>query len=108
MEPGVIWLVVAALGWVPIHHPVRVTHAAVVRWMKVHVCEERGHGWHVDGPTYFGGLGWVQATWDQFRRPDFPKSAAMATITQQIWAAQRFAGFYHFVPDQHGCWAQGY
>lgn len=82
---------------------VAITHAALVRWMKVHVCEERGHGWHVHGPTYWGGLGWMQATWDQFKRADFPARADLATVAEQVWAAQRFAGYYHLVPDQHGC-----
>lgn len=82
---------------------VRITRAALARWSRVHVCEEGNRGWHVHGPVYFGGLGWRQWTWDQFRRADFPARADLATIAEQVWAAQQFAGFYHFVPDQHGC-----
>ncbi len=84
--------------------PVRITHAALVRWTRVAICEEGG--WHnVDGPTYFGSLGWTWATWQQFRRADFPKNAYHATVAQQVWAAQRFAGHYGFVPDRFGCYS---
>ena len=79
-----------------------VTAAARERWTRVAICEEGG--WHnAHGPTYFGALGWLQSTWDQFRAPSFPARMNEASITQQIWAAQRFAGYYHLVPDQSGC-----
>ncbi len=76
--------------------------AARVRWSRVAICEEGG--WrNAHGPVYFGALGWLQSTWDQFRAASFPVRADQATITEQIWAAQRFAGYYHLVPDQSGC-----
>ena len=82
--------------------PLRITAAARERWTRVAICEEGG--WrNAHGPTYFGSLGWLQSTWDAFRGPGFPARADEASITQQIWAAQRFAGYYHLVPDQHGC-----
>lgn len=74
---------------------------------RVHACEEGSYGWHVNGPTYFGGLGWLWATWQTFRRHDFPVSMADATPQQQAWAMARFA-FQYGWPDQNGCWAGGY
>ncbi len=74
---------------------------------RVHVCEEGGYGWHVNGPTYFGGLGWLWVTWQTYRRADFPRSMADATPAQQAWAMAHFARVYGW-PDQDGCWAGGY
>ena len=70
--------------------------------MKVHICEESAAGWHVHGPEYFGGLGWLNATWLQFRRGDFPLRMDQATPQEQAWAMARFAAKYGW-PDQFGC-----
>ena len=70
---------------------------------RVQACEEGSYGWHVNGPKYFGGLGWLWATWQAFRRPDFPLNMADASPEQQAWAMQRFAEHYGFWPDQRGC-----
>lgn len=77
----------------------------MAKTIRVHVCEERGHGWHVDGPTYFGGLGWLAATWTEFRAPSFPVSMADATPQQQAWAMAHFVGatMGGWWPDQSGC-----
>lgn len=81
---------------------VRVTPAAMRAWTKVAVCEEGG--WHnAHGPTYYGALGWLDSTWQTFRRSDFPRRMDHATKAQQVWAAMRFARHYGFIPDQHGC-----
>ena len=92
-----------AHGSAPVGHPVvHITHAALIRWTRVAICEEGG--WHnAHGPTYFGSLGWLQATWNMFRRHDFPARMDLATVVEQVWAAERFAGYYHLMPDQHGC-----
>ena len=84
-----------------------VPHSIMVKVMRVHVCEERGYGWHVDGPTYFGGLGWKAATWDRYRLPGFPSSAALATVEQQARAMVNFAAANGW-PDQSGCQKGGY
>ena len=81
---------------------VRITHVAFLQWSRVATCEEGG--WHnAHGPTYWGALGWLQATWNMFRRHDFPARMDTATIAEQVWAAERFANYYHFIPDQYGC-----
>jgi hypothetical protein len=74
--------------------------------MKVHVCEESAAGWHVHGPTYFGGLGWLDATWLEFRLPGFPIRADLASPAQQARAMSRFASRYGW-PDQNGL-CEGY
>lgn len=68
--------------------------------LKVHNCEEPS--WHVNGPTYYGGLGWLWGTWQIFRRSDFPVNMAYATIRQQSWAMARFAAVNGW-PDQPHC-----
>ena len=81
-----------------------VSASIMAKVERVHLCEERSGGWHVNGPTYFGGLGWLAATWAQFRAPTFPVSMADATPQQQAWAMAHFVGsVLHFWPDQVGC-----
>lgn len=72
---------------------------------RVHVCEEGQAGWHVDGPIYFGGLGWLAATWQRYRAPSFPVNMADATPEQQGWAMAHFVGsaLNGWWPDQVGC-----
>lgn len=67
----------------------------------VHLCEEGGYGWHVDGPTYFGGLGWLWATWQTYRASWMPRSMADATPLEQAWALGRFAA-RNGMPDLNG------
>jgi len=58
---------------------------------KVHFCEENvPNGWHIHGPLYYGGLGWLAATWDKYRLPGFPVRADLATPLQQARAMARF------------------
>jgi hypothetical protein len=58
---------------------------------KVHFCEENvPNGWHVSGPLYFGGLGWLSATWNRYKLPGFPARADLATPIQQSRAMLRF------------------
>lgn len=79
-----------------------VSRLIMAMTMRVHVCEEGGHGWRVDGPTYFGGLGWLWSTWQAFRSPAFPANMADASPQQQAWAMAHFATAYGW-PDQRGC-----
>jgi hypothetical protein len=70
---------------------------------KVHFCEENvPNGWHVDGPVYFGGLGWLAATWDRYKLPGFPATAAQATPLEQARAMARFVAIVErgWWPDQ--------
>lgn len=84
----------------------RLIPASIMRKVdRVHVCEEGQAGWHVDGPIYFGGLGWLAATWQRYRAPSFPASMADATPEQQAWAMAHLVGslFHGWWPDQAGC-----
>ena len=82
-----------------------VSAAIMAKVYKVHQCEETGN-WHVNGPTYFGGLGWrvengVQSLWLEFRAKSFPLSMADATPQQQAWAMAHFVGqTLHYWPHQ--------
>jgi hypothetical protein len=71
------------------------------RW--VDHCEEGGQPdpWHTDGPTYFGGLGWISATWTTFRASWMPSSMNLATPLEQTWALYQFAKRY-YMPDLNG------
>ena len=68
--------------------------------LRVHNCEEPV--WNVNGPKYYGGLGWLDATWLRFKRRDFPRYMSQATIEQQAYAMSKFALKYGW-PDQNGC-----
>ena len=77
-----------------------VSHRVLEMTRRVHDCEEPV--WNVNGPLYFGGLGWLWATWQAFRRADFPRNMAFASVREQSWAMARFAQRYGW-PDQRGC-----
>ena len=95
----------AVLRASPVHRATRIVSASVLQaWGRVAVCEEGGWQNSVDGPTYFGSIGWLWSTWQMFRRPDFPVNMYYATAQQQSWAGQRFVAYYHIsIPDQVGC-----
>lgn len=92
----------------PVHHHRGPRHYGVSRAMmrevaRVNVCEEGGN-WHVDGPVFSGGLGWLHSTWSMFRRPAWPRDMADAPPYMQANAMWRFV--WHFgiaMPDQNGC-----
>lgn len=68
---------------------------------RVAVCEEGG--WHnAHGPKYFGALGWLDATWLEFRTHSDPRFMDQATPLEQAGAMARFARVYGW-PDQQGC-----
>ena len=69
------------------------------RW--VNHCEENGYGWHVNGSEYQGGLGWLNATWLQFKTPAMPVNMADASPLEQAFALSRFAAKYG-MPDLDG------
>jgi hypothetical protein len=81
-----------------------VSPSIMQRVLRVHDCEEPGN-WNVDGPRYYGGLGWLSATWLAWRAPDFPLNAALATPEQQAWAMDHFVASaeHGWWPDQAGC-----
>ena len=77
-----------------------VSHRIMVMTLRVHNCEEPV--WNVNGPKYYGGLGWLDATWLAFKRKDFPRYMSEATPQEQAYAMEQFAKKYGW-PDQHGC-----
>lgn len=86
-------------------HQLRITPLELRRVLWVHHCEEGSLGWHVNGPYYFGGLGWRPATWLRFRAPWMPLVMSGATIREQAWAMVRFANTFGW-PDLNGtCYA---
>ena len=91
-----VWLAGFALA-----ATLHVSPALMNQARHVNICEERGYGWHVDGPEYFGGLGWLWATWQEFKLPWFPRNMADATPIEQAFALSRFARRYG-MPDLDG------
>ena len=73
------------------------------RW--VNHCEEQGqkNPWHVNGPTYFGGLGWLWATAQEFKQPSWPSNMALWTPQMQAWALYQFAAKYGMPDQNHTC-----
>jgi hypothetical protein len=67
-------------------------------WTHVDWCEEQGN-WYVEGPTYYGGLGWLQATWNMFKTPSDPPYMSEATPVEQIEAGVAFAVRYYGYAD---------
>jgi hypothetical protein len=72
--------------------------------LRVHRCEE-GTNWYAHGLLYFGGLGWLDATWQRYKLPGFPARADLATPQQQARAMLRFVTVaeHGWWPDQNGC-----
>lgn len=82
-----------------------VSHDVLMKATRVAICEEGGWSHSVDGPTYFGSLGWLWSTWQQFRYHNFPKNMYYATPAQQSWAMAHFVNteLHGWWPDQKGC-----
>lgn len=68
--------------------------------LHVHVCE--ADPWNDPGPEYKGGLGWLNATWLDFKLPWMPSTMNLATIREQVIAMIRFSKVYG-MPDLGGC-----
>ena len=84
-------------------HRDAVPHSDWSRVVAVHRCEEPS-SWHVNGPMYQGGLGWLHSTWLTYRASWMPWDMAMATPQEQAWAMVRFVTTtLHYWPDASGC-----
>lgn len=83
--------------------PPLVSAQLLAKASRVAQCEESG--WHnVDGPVYYGAIGFLWSTWQAFRAPSFPVNMYDATPAQQTWALAHFVGaVLHYWPDQAGC-----
>ena len=102
-------IVFSLLSSIGLSHHVAVVHRDLVsrsdwsRVVEVHRCEEPS-SWHVNGPMYQGGLGWLHSTWLTYRASWMPWDMAMATPQEQAWAMVRFVTTtLHYWPDAIGC-----
>lgn len=70
-------------------------------WLRIGRCEQPGSGyggvnWSHPGPTYQGGLGFYNATWDGWKPAGYPADAGSATWRQQMIVANRVAASVGF------------
>lgn len=71
--------------------------------LQIGRCEQPGHGWQgiawdTHGSRYSGGLGFLNATWTQYREPWMPANAGDATPLQQILVAEKLHDRYGWRP----------
>ncbi|HEV2309777.1 MAG TPA: transglycosylase family protein, partial [Acidimicrobiia bacterium] len=100
----------SAVGEVPISQVPLVAAVAPVhyigskadpRWDEIANCETGGN-WSMVGPTYSGGLGIYNGTWNAFGGQQFASNPGYATREQQIIVAERIRARYGF-----GAWGCG-
>ena len=82
----------------PIHF---IGSKADPRWDEIARCETGGN-WSMVGPTYSGGLGIYNGTWNVFGGQQFASNPGLATREQQIIVAERIRARYGF-----GAWGCG-
>jgi hypothetical protein len=68
-------------------------------WERVAICEVGGD-WSMVGPVY-SGIGFRNATWDEYGGVEFAPLAGRATEDEQIVVGMRVTR--DRVPDQYGC-----
>ena len=71
------------------------------RWQAIANCETGGN-WSIVAPTYSGGLGIYNGTWNAFGGQQFASNPGLATREQQIIVAERIRAKYGF-----GAWGCG-
>jgi uncharacterized protein YabE (DUF348 family) len=71
------------------------------RWQEIANCETGGN-WAIVAPTYSGGLGIYNGTWNEFGGQQFASNPGLATREQQIIVAERIRAKYGF-----GAWGCG-
>jgi hypothetical protein len=79
-------------------------HQLVDKWQRVAVCEVNGN-WSMKGPLY-SGIGFSNATWDQFGGTRFAPIAGDATPLQQVLIGMKITKTW--IPDQYGCSPAGW
>jgi len=82
----------------PVHY---IGSKADPRWDEIARCETGGN-WSMVGPTYSGGLGIYNGTWNAFGGQQFASNPGYATREQQIVVAERIRARYGF-----GAWGCG-
>jgi len=70
-------------------------------WTAIANCETGGN-WAMVGPTYSGGLGIYNGTWNEFGGQQFASNPGLATREQQIIVADRIRAKYGY-----GAWGCG-
>jgi resuscitation-promoting factor RpfB len=65
------------------------------RWQAIANCETGGN-WSIVAPTYSGGLGIYNGTWNAFGGQQFASNPGLATREQQIIVAERIRAKYGF------------
>ena len=69
-------------------------------WIRIGRCEQPGREWpggiywSHPGPTYGGGLGIYQGTWNAFKPKGYPSTPGRATWRQQMAVANRIYARY--------------
>lgn len=96
-----------------------VPRAIFLKALRVDRCEESNWHYPLGSPwalrvgrkfalkhsRYFGGEGWLDATWTKYRLPGFPRYAYQASPQQQARAMLHFVATINhgYWPDQTGC-----
>ncbi len=73
-------------------------------WQNVAVCEVGGN-WSMTGALY-SGIGFLNATWNQYGGTRYAPLAGEASVVQQIIIGMRVT--HGSVPDQNGCSSTGW
>jgi hypothetical protein len=60
------------------------------QWLCLYRYENGGYGWHANtGNGYYGGLQFLQSTWERNGGRRFARRADLATPLEQMWTAER-------------------
>jgi hypothetical protein len=73
-------------------------------WQNVAICEVGGN-WSMTGALY-SGIGFLNATWNQYGGTRYAPLAGEASVVQQIIIGMRVT--HGSVPDQNGCSSTGW
>lgn len=68
------------------------TSSGPANWAGVAQCETGGN-WQMQGPTFSGGLGFANSSWEAFGGLEFSPNAGLATPAQQIIVAERIRAY---------------
>ena len=80
-------------------HHLTISPLNWARVTRVHMCEQSN--WHAVGPTYSGGLGFLNSTWSAWRLGWMPANMGAATPLEQATTMVRFVDqFLHYWPHQ--------
>ena len=81
--------------------PGGLTPYDVLAWEQVAICETGGD-WTMVGPTYSGGLGFLNQTWTSYGGDRYASAAGEASVLDQMIVAERISPTPPRSPGQ-GC-----